>query len=187
LRKIGVVAAALNALLGSDSGKPRRVVKAEASATIQAYCLLAMDTDQRPLTLRRPRRRAGEALAPEAIMAQRLNRLFSTVYPPGRGPYTAAELLRAVNARGVKLSAPYLSQLRTGERIDPSPKIIEAIAGFFGIHPYYFTSSDHAYIRYLDAELDWLALARSPDLQRVITALLQVPHDVREDIIAAVR
>jgi transcriptional regulator with XRE-family HTH domain len=142
-----------------------------------------MSTEKQPAVA--PRRRAGDALPPEAIFAQRLNRLFSTVYPPGRGPYTAAELLRSVNARGVNLSAPYLSQLRTGVRVDPSPTVIDAIAGFFGIHPYYLTGKDHEYTRYLDAELDWMDLARNPTVRDLTNALLQVPPDVREDIIAA--
>ena len=52
--------------------------------------------------------------------AARLNRLFDTVYPPGRGPHTSAEVIAALKAEGVTMSAPYLSQLRSGNRTNPS-------------------------------------------------------------------
>ena len=39
----------------------------------------------------------------------RLNRLFDTVYPPGRGPHTSAEVIAALKAEGITMSAPYLS------------------------------------------------------------------------------
>ena len=48
--------------------------------------------------------------------AARLNRLFDVVYPPGRGPHTSAEVIAALKAEGVTMSAPYLSQLRSGNR-----------------------------------------------------------------------
>lgn len=41
--------------------------------------------------------------------AARLNRLFDTVYPPGRGPHTSAEVIAALKAEGITMSAPYLS------------------------------------------------------------------------------
>ena len=52
--------------------------------------------------------------------AARLNRLFETVYPPGRGPHTSAEVIAALKAEGITMSAPYLSQLRSGNRTNPS-------------------------------------------------------------------
>jgi len=33
--------------------------------------------------------------------AARLNRLFDTVYPPGRGPHTSAEVIAALKAEGI--------------------------------------------------------------------------------------
>lgn len=49
----------------------------------------------------------------------RLNRLFDTVYPPGRGPHTSAEVIAALKSEGITMSAPYLSQLRSGNRTNP--------------------------------------------------------------------
>lgn len=63
--------------------------------------------------------------------AARLNRLFETVYPPGRGPHTSAEVIAALKAEGITMSAPYLSQLRSGNRTNPSATMT-ALANFFG-------------------------------------------------------
>jgi transcriptional regulator with XRE-family HTH domain len=83
--------------------------------------------------------------------AARLNRLFDTLYPPGRGPYTSAEVLAALQATGITMSAPYLSQLRSGNRNHPSTATIEALADFFRVSPEYFTDDD--YHQTLDNEL----------------------------------
>src|SRR3978361_25641 len=85
----------------------------------------------------------------------RLNRLFDTVYPPGRGPHTSAEVIAALKAEGVTMSAPYLSQLRSGNRPNPSVATMAALANFFRIKPAYFT--DDEYYEKLDKELTWLA------------------------------
>ena len=52
--------------------------------------------------------------------AVRLNRLFETVFPPSRGPHSSAELIAALNAQGIRTSAPYIAQLRAGVRANPS-------------------------------------------------------------------
>ena len=83
--------------------------------------------------------------------AARLNRLFDTVYPPGRGPHTSAEVIAALKAEGVTMSAPYLSQLRSGNRTNPSTQTMQALANFFRIKPAYFTDDD--YYEKLDKEL----------------------------------
>ena len=75
--------------------------------------------------------------------AARLNRLFDTVYPPGRGPHTSAEVIAALKAEGVTMSAPYLSQLRSGNRTNPSAATMAALANFFRIKPAYFTDDEY--------------------------------------------
>ena len=91
--------------------------------------------------------------------ADRLNRLFETVYPPGRGPHTSAEVIAALKAEGITMSAPYLSQLRSGNRTTPSAATMAALANFFRIKPDYFT--DDEYFEKLDRELTWLAQMRA--------------------------
>jgi transcriptional regulator with XRE-family HTH domain len=65
--------------------------------------------------------------------AERLNFLFDTVHPPGRGPYSNSEV-----ARGAGITVTYVGYLRKGLRDNPTKAHIEALAGFFGIPPTYF-------------------------------------------------
>lgn len=116
--------------------------------------------------------------------AAQLNRLFETIYPPGRGPFTSQELIQWVHAGGMQLSAPYLSQLRTGDRQRPSQYTIDLIAEFFGIRGEYFTDPEGKYGQRLDAELGWLALARNPDVRRLTTMLTDLDTDTRERLMA---
>lgn len=96
--------------------------------------------------------------------AQRLNRLFDTVYPPGkRRPYSSAEAVTSVRAAGTPMSAPYLSQLRSGKRDNPSTATIQALAMFFGVDVAYFSDDDYA--DRLDRELEVLASFRRESAQ----------------------
>lgn len=122
----------------------------------------------------RPRRRQPVQLVDSDTFAARLNRLFDTVYPPGRGPFAGSELVRALSDQGLKLSAPYLSQLRTGQRAQPSRQTVELIAGFFGVRSDYFTGEDSAYLSRLEDELYWLELARDPVVRKLTTTLLEL-------------
>ncbi len=127
---------------------------------------------------------ANAAARPGGFAAQ-LNRLFDTIYPPGRGPFTSHELIEWVHAGGMRLSAPYLSQLRTGNRQRPSQYTTELIAEFFGIDSRYFTAPDSAYAMQLETELGWLDLAHNPDVRRLTTMLIELPVETREQIMAA--
>lgn len=115
--------------------------------------------------------------------ADRLNRLFAAVHPPLRGPYTSQEMIHALRGRGYKLSAPYLSQLRTGERVCPSEQTVNMIADFFGVRSEYFTDPEGNYGRHVDSELRWLELARDPDVRRLTTMLLELSTETRERLI----
>src|ERR1700678_3760217 len=99
-----------------------------------------------------------EVISMSTTFSARLNRLFDTVYPPGRGPHTSAEVISALKGEGITMSAPYLSQLRSGNRTNPSAATMAALANFFRIKPAYFT--DDEYYEKLDNELSWLASMR---------------------------
>lgn len=116
--------------------------------------------------------------------ADRLNRLFDSVYPPGRGPYSAAEVVSALNARGTRVSSAYLSQLRSGIRTNPSVSTMEAFAEFFGIKAAYFT--DETYFESLDRELDWLIIARDEQIRRVAELLVGLSPAAMEEVLAKV-
>jgi transcriptional regulator with XRE-family HTH domain len=114
----------------------------------------------------------------------RLNRLFDTVYPPGRGPHTSAEVIAALKAEGVTMSAPYLSQLRSGNRTNPSATTMAALANFFRIKPAYFT--DDEYYEKLDKELTWLASMRDEGVRRIAARTVGLSAEAQQDIVLKV-
>jgi transcriptional regulator with XRE-family HTH domain len=116
--------------------------------------------------------------------AARLNRLFDTVYPPGRGPHTSAEVIAHLKAEGVTMSAPYLSQLRSGNRTNPSSATMTALANFFRIKPEYFT--DDAYYEKLDRELTWLANMRDEGVRRIAARTVGLSPEAQQDVVAKV-
>jgi transcriptional regulator with XRE-family HTH domain len=105
--------------------------------------------------------------APQSLIAQRLNHLFETVHPPGHGPYSLREVVEAINEdAGTKLmSAAYLSQLRTGQRAEPSHSRLAAIAKFFGVDIRYFSDEETA--RVTDEQLEFLAVMRDSGVRAV--------------------
>jgi transcriptional regulator with XRE-family HTH domain len=139
-------------------------------------------SDEFRSTFRKQDQRARESIDPDTVAA-RLNRLFDTIRPPGRGPLRNYEVLKALRVRGIEMSAPYLSQLRAGRRSHPSLDMLRPLADFFGVSVAYFTEATSAYTRYLEAELCWLEMANDPEVRRITTALLTLPPDVREDIL----
>lgn len=116
--------------------------------------------------------------------ADRLNRLFDTVYPPGRGPHTSAEVVTALKAEGLTMSAPYLSQLRSGNRTNPSNTTMAALANFFRIRPEFFT--DDAYYAKLDQELTLLAGLRDEGVRRVAARAIGLSPEAQRDVVKKV-
>lgn len=120
-----------------------------------------------------------------ATFAERLNRLFDAIRPPGQRPIRNSEVIHALSERGYSLSAAYLSQLRTGSRSHPDPDAVSQLAQFFGVRRAYFTGEDVAYVNLVDSELYWLKLAHDRDVRDVTSALLRVPAEVREELLRA--
>ena len=116
--------------------------------------------------------------------AARLNRLFDTVYPPGRGPHTSAEVIAALKAEGITMSAPYLSQLRSGNRTNPSSATMAALANFFRIKAAYFT--DDEYYEKLDKELAWLAAVRDDGVRRIALRVVGLSAEAQQEIVERV-
>jgi transcriptional regulator with XRE-family HTH domain len=114
----------------------------------------------------------------------RLNRLFETVFPPGRGPHTSAEVIAALKAEGITMSAPYLSQLRSGNRTNPSSATMAALANFFRIKPAYFT--DDEYYEKLDKELSWWDSIRDDGVRRIAVRSIGLSAQAQQDIVERV-
>jgi transcriptional regulator with XRE-family HTH domain len=116
--------------------------------------------------------------------AARLNRLFDTVYPPGRGPHTSAEVIAALKSEGITMSAPYLSQLRSGNRTNPSSATMAALANFFRIKPAYFTDDD--YYEKLDKELVWLSTMRDEGVRRIAVRTFGLSAQAQQNVVERV-
>jgi transcriptional regulator with XRE-family HTH domain len=114
----------------------------------------------------------------------RLNRLFDTVYPPGRGPHTSAEVIAALKAEGITMSAPYLSQLRSGNRTNPSSATMAALANFFRIKSAYFTDDD--YYEKLDKELAWLSTMRDEGVRRIAVKAIGLSSQAQQNVVERV-
>ena len=82
-------------------------------------------------------------------LADKLNHLFATVRPAGRGPFTHAEVGAATG-----LAPTHIGYLRTGERDNPTVRTLESLAKFFGVPVTYFLDDDET--RRIDEQLEQL-------------------------------
>lgn len=80
--------------------------------------------------------------APNPTLAEKIDRLFRTVRPPGKAEYSSREVADAVREmsgpNGPTISSQYVWQLRKGVRDNPTKKHLEGLASFFGVEPSYF-------------------------------------------------
>jgi transcriptional regulator with XRE-family HTH domain len=80
----------------------------------------------------------GEA-GSDPTLADRIDALFRVVQRPDGEPYSHEEVARACReATGESFSATYLWQLRTGRRVNPTKRHLEALAQFFDVPVVYF-------------------------------------------------
>ncbi len=143
------------------------------------------------LTVVSPERRGGAVkrgrhFRPEGPdgFADRLNRLFASVYGPGqKRPYRNCEVIRWLSSRGVWLSDPYLSQLRRGQRTRPADEVIVALADFFGVDAAYLNDDDPAYTARVDADLMWMAMSRDTSVRRLTAVLLDLSPRARKALL----
>ena len=99
-------------------------------------------------------------------LAAKLDHLFRTVHPPGRGELTYEEVAEGIRARGgASISGVYVWQLRTGKRTNPTVSTLKSLAEFFGVPPAYFLDEE-ARAR-IDAQLDLLAAMRDARVSRI--------------------
>lgn len=78
------------------------------------------------------------------------------------------------------MSRPYLSQLRTGRRTNPSELTIHALAEFFRVDADFFTD-DECYLT-MQEELTWLARPRDDLVAELARGLSGLPTHAREEI-----
>lgn len=97
--------------------------------------------------------------------ADRLNHLFDTVVPAGRGPYSTAEVAQAITDQGEPVSGSYLWMLRKGQRDNPTLRHLNALAKFFGVPPAYFF--DQQVTEQVDTDLELLVSLRDAGVRNV--------------------
>ncbi|AYY13000.1 XRE family transcriptional regulator [Actinobacteria bacterium YIM 96077] len=102
-----------------------------------------------------------------ATLAERLDYLFATVRPRGRGEYTYREVAQAINDSpdDVTISASYLWQLRKGGKVNPSVRHLEALARFFGVPTRWLLGDDDA--DEVTSQLELLAAMRDADVREI--------------------
>ncbi len=99
-------------------------------------------------------------------LARKLNRLFETIHPAGRGEYSPEEVAKAISEGGDgSISPAYIYMLRKGQRDNPTKRHLELLAGFFGVTPTYFFDDEAA--QRIEEELDLLAAFRDGDIRRL--------------------
>jgi transcriptional regulator with XRE-family HTH domain len=113
-------------------------------------------------------------------LAERLDRLFRTVHPPGKKEYSndaVAEAIKAAGGPGV--SGAYLQQLRKGVKDNPSTRLLEALAAFFGLESaaYFFHDEEAAQVALGVAVLTRLLEVDAFD---IVARLADLPADSRE-------
>ncbi|OCB56609.1 hypothetical protein A5722_13910 [Mycobacterium vulneris] len=116
--------------------------------------------------------------------AARVNLLFDSVHPPGRGPYRDAEVADGLAHLGYPMSRPYLSQLRSGRRTNPSETTIHAFAEFFRVDVAYFT--DDEYYLAMQEELSWLRWPRDGLVAELARGLLGLSKDSHLEVIESI-
>lgn len=102
---------------------------------------------------------------PGHTFAERLNHLFETVRPAGKGSYTYEQVSAGVAEAGYEISPAYVWQLRRGERANPTLYHIEGLAAFFGVPASYFL--DPAVEDRVNKQLELLASLRDAGVRNV--------------------
>ena len=110
-----------------------------------------------------------------STLAGKLNLLFETVQPAGRGPYTAREVADGIRSHGGSISDVYIWQLRTGRRTNPTREHLQSLADFFDVDPAYFFDRRRA--EEIERDPHALCAMRNLKVRAVATRLGTLPED----------
>ncbi|WP_055587054.1 helix-turn-helix domain-containing protein [Streptacidiphilus griseoplanus] len=82
-------------------------------------------------------------------VADRLDHLFKTRHPSGRGPYTIPEVAEltaryadSIGDPSAKLSASAIQKIRNGTKSNPTTSTLKALARAFGVRASYFIDDE---------------------------------------------
>jgi ESX-1-secreted protein regulator len=81
----------------------------------------------------------------DGTLARRLDWLFRNIHPPGKREPSYQEVADGIEAAiGQKVTRQYVQQLRMGVADNPSMRILQGLAAFFGVNPAFFFSDEEA-------------------------------------------
>lgn len=130
-------------------------------------------------TVKGARRGRGCLIGTESgvtTLAEKLERLFATIHPAGRGPYSNEEVAAAIQEQsGPTISGTYIWLLRKGQRDNPTKKHLEALASFFGVPVAYFFDDDIT--SQLGPQLDLLAALRDSSVRDIALRIAELSPD----------
>jgi transcriptional regulator with XRE-family HTH domain len=98
-------------------------------------------------------------------LADKLNHLFATIHPGGRGPYSNTEVAAGIGAQGGSITDAYIGLLRSGKRSNPTYNHLKGLAEFFGISVNYFFDDEVA--AKIDSELELVVAVRDNDVLQI--------------------
>lgn len=131
--------------------------------------------EESSVTREPPRAEAGSGRS----LADRINQLFASIHPAGRGPYSEREVvdwLAEHEADGPTISRNYLHWLRTGERDNPTVDHLRAIARFFGVSPSYLIDDNSEEIH---KDLEFLAALKEQDIRTILLRAREMTPEMR--------
>lgn len=115
---------------------------------------------------------------PARPLADKLNWLFETVLRPNGRKHTNKEVAEFCRERtGESFSPEYISQLRKGQRDNPTKRNMEALAAFFEVSPAYFFDDERS--EQIRAQMDLAAALRDNDVRAV--ALRDLTKTLRDN------
>lgn len=114
----------------------------------------------------------AEEPSPQRLtLADKLDQLFKTAHPRGRGELSYEEVAAGINARGGEISASYLWELRTGKKDNPRLQHLTAIADYFDVPTSYLIEEGEEAAQ-IHAELRLLAAMREKRIQQIAARAL---------------
>ncbi|GHF29116.1 hypothetical protein GCM10010218_07840 [Streptomyces mashuensis] len=119
-------------------------------------------------------------------LAERLNYLFANMHPPG-APYTnghvAEEISRGEEYGDVTLTEQYLSMLRNGRRVNPSPDVLRALAKFFAVPVGYLMGDLSAgQAARVEEEVRFLVAMRDQRVRAIALRSVGLPPEVQDSL-----
>lgn len=122
------------------------------------------------------------------VFGARFDHLMRTIPSPSGALWTNALFADVLTERGLTTSRNYVAQLRAGRRVNPSSRLVAAIADILAVDVAYFF--DDKYAAALDEDLELLSAIRKAGMAGIALRASDLsPTGIREiaQIIEAVR